>query len=92
MEQLSDSNEEITTLLKSIVQVKNELLDIKENLRPIIGEEIYLKGEEVCKRLHISKRSLQQYRDDGIIPYIQIQGKILFKESDILKLLEDNYR
>jgi predicted site-specific integrase-resolvase len=41
----------------------------------------------MCKLLHISKRTLQQYRDDNILPYIQIGGKIIYKESDILTIL-----
>lgn len=53
--------------------------------------EIYLSGEDVCKLLHISKRTLQQYRDDNILPYIQIGGKIIFKQSDIVSVLEQNY-
>ena len=53
--------------------------------------EIYLSGEDVCKLLHISKRTLQQYRDDSILPYIQIGGEIIYKESDILTILEQNY-
>ncbi len=53
--------------------------------------EIYLSGEDVCKLLHVSKRTLQQYRDDSILPYVQIAGKIIYKESDILTILERNY-
>lgn len=53
--------------------------------------EIYLSGEDVCRLLHLSKRTLQQYRDDKILPYIQIGGKIIFKQSDILNVLESNY-
>ena len=53
--------------------------------------EIYLSVEDVCKLLHISKRTLQQYRDDKILPFIQIGGKIIYKESDILAVLDQNY-
>jgi len=42
--------------------------------------------------LHISKRTLQQYRVDGLIPFIKLEQKILFRESDITKVLEDNYQ
>ena len=31
------------------------------------------------------------YRDQGRIPYIQLGGKILYRQSDIEKLLEENY-
>ncbi len=46
----------------------------------------YLKG------LKVSRRTLQDYRTTGKIPYIQLGGKVLYRESDIQKLLEDNYR
>ena len=65
--------------------------NILKNYRPVMNGEIYLSGEDVCKLLHISKRTLQQYRDDNILPFIQIGGKIIYKESDILKVLEQNY-
>ena len=37
------------------------------------------------------KDGLQDYRDQGRISYIRLGGKILYKVSDIEKLLEDNY-
>ena len=37
------------------------------------------------------RRCLQDYRDQGRISYIRLGGKILYKVSDIEKLLEDNY-
>ena len=39
----------------------------------------------------LAKGSVQEWRDNGMISYIQISGKILYRQSDILKLLEDNY-
>ena len=38
----------------------------------------------------ISKRTLQEYRSTGKLAYYQLGGKILYKESDIKKLLESN--
>ncbi len=55
-------------------------------------EKIYLSGEDVCRLLHISKRTLQQYRDDNILPFIQIGGKIIYNETDLVRILEENYR
>ena len=31
--------------------------------RPMLGGEVYLTGEEVCKLLRLSPRTLQDYRD-----------------------------
>ncbi|WP_449403935.1 helix-turn-helix domain-containing protein [Flavobacterium akiainvivens] len=74
-----------------IEQLRSRIESILKNYRPVMNGEIYLSGEDVCKMLHISKRTLQQYRDDNILPYIQIGGKIIYRESDILKVLEQNY-
>ena len=66
--------------------------EIAQTHRPLFGRgEIYLTGREVCERLFISPRTLQDYRDKGIIPYTQIAGKILYRLSDIDRLLQENY-
>ena len=62
-----------------------------EQRTPHLNGEKYLTNTDVCRFLHLSQRTLQYYRDNGKIGYIQISGKILYKESDIIKLLEDNY-
>jgi excisionase family DNA binding protein len=64
---------------------------VLRHYRPVLNGELYFSGEEVCTLLHISKRTLQQYRDDGLLPYIQIGGKIIFRQSDIVRILEQNY-
>lgn len=92
MELMTTTSEEITQFFETVTHISKELNEIKQNFRPLLYGEIHLLGEEVCELLHISKRTLQQYRDDHLLPYIQIQGKILYKESDILVLLETNYQ
>ena len=46
----------------------------------------------MAERLRISRRTLQEYRNEGRISYIQLGGKIIYKESDIERLLKDGYR
>ncbi|MDM1298196.1 helix-turn-helix domain-containing protein [Empedobacter falsenii] len=92
MKQIENSNEDILALLEAVVCIKKELLYIKEYFQPLLRGEIYLNGKQVCDILHISKRTLQQYRVDGLIPFIKLEQKILFRESDITKVLEDNYQ
>lgn len=91
MDLFTNDNEEIIAHREMIVQLRSHIESILKNYRPVMNGEIYLSGEDVCKMLHISKRTLQQYRDDNILPYIQIGGKIIYKESDILTILEQNY-
>jgi hypothetical protein len=91
MDLLTNNTQEIVVCYEMLMQLRECIEKILKNYRPIMNGEIYLSGEDVCGLLHISKRTLQQYRDDNILPYIQIGGKIIYKESDILTLLEENY-
>ena len=47
----------------------------------------WMDNQEVCQQLNISPRTLQDYRNNGIIAYYQLGGKILYKESDIERML-----
>ena len=42
--------------------------------------------------LKVSRRTLQDYRNNGMIAYYQLGGKILYKESDIEKMVMSGYR
>lgn len=91
MDLLTNEAEEIIAHQEMITRLRYRIEEILKNYRPVMNGEIYLSGEDVCGLLHISKRTLQQYRDDNILPYIQVGGKIIYKESDILAILEQNY-
>ncbi len=91
MDLLTNEAEEIIKQREMIIQLRKSIEEILKNYRPVMNGEIYLSGEDVCKLLHISKLTLHQYRDDNILPYIQIGGKIIYKETDILTVLEQNY-
>lgn len=75
----------------ALMFVNAQICKLKEVYKPYFLGEHYLSGEEVCEALHISKRTLQEYRDNQMIPYISLPGKMLYKESDILAFLEENY-
>ena len=83
---------EMKQLISGIREVRKRLREIAQTHRPLFGVEIYLTGREVCEQLFVSPRTLQDYRDKGIIPYTQIAGKILYRLSDINSLLQENYR
>ena len=54
--------------------------------------EHYLTGDEICRRFHVCKRTLQTLRDTKAIPYTTLGGKILYPESGIFEVLKKNYR
>ena len=52
----------------------------------------WMDNQDVCQALKISPRTLQDYRNNGILPYRQLGGKILYRESDIERVLQNCYR
>ncbi len=50
----------------------------------------WLDNQEVMRLLKISPRSLQSYRDQGILPFTRLGGKIYYKASGVEDLLERN--
>ena len=91
-ETINKETPEMKQLISSIQEVSKRMREIAQTHRPLFGGKIYLTGREVCERLFVSPRTLQDYRDKGIIPYTQIAGKILYRLSDINQLLQENYQ
>lgn len=65
---------------------------IRADRKPSLGGERYYTDKELAVKLKISRRSLQEYRNTGRVPYIKLGGKVLYRRSDVEKLLEDGYR
>jgi len=91
-ETINKETPEMKQLISGIKGLTNQVRSIAQTHRPLFEGEIYLTGREVCERLFLSPRTLQDYRDKGIIPYTQIAGKILYRLSDINRILSENYR
>ena len=94
METVRDLNmdmDEMQVVLSAIHSVSRRIKEVAQTHKPLFGGEHFLTGKEVCERLYFSPRTLQDYRDKGIIPYTQFAGKILYKASDLERLLEENY-
>lgn len=95
MEQVRDLNmeaDDMQVVLSAINSVSRRIKEVAETHKTLFGGEHFLTGKEVCERLYISPRTLQDYRDKGIIPYTQFAGNILYKVSDLEKLLEEYYK
>ena len=50
--------------------------------------ERWMDGADVCEKLGISKRTLQTYRDRGLLPYSQINHKIYYRTEDVEAFVE----
>ena len=86
------TNEDSQELLQALDRALSYIEYVLKNIKPMFEGERYLTSEELCSILKISRRTLQYYRDDGIFPFIQLPGKVLFRESDIMKVLKSRLR
>ena len=83
---LNMETDEIQLVVSALRGVGKRIVEVAQTHKPLFAGELFLTGKDVCERLYISPRTLQDYRDRKIIPYTQFVGKILYKES----LLEKN--
>jgi DNA binding domain, excisionase family protein len=94
MESARDLNmeaDDMLVVLSALEGVDRRIKEVAQTHKPLFGGEHFLTGKEVCEQLYISPRTLQDYRDRKIIPYTQFAGKILYKESDLERVLGESY-
>lgn len=82
---------ELVKSLKQDVEALNRSINQLESTNFQRLTEEWIDGKKVKTILGISNRKLQMHRDNGTLPYSQIDGKIYFKTSDIEDLLNKNY-
>ena len=62
-----ENMEEVLALYKKVIG----------NYRPLLDGERYLTDKEVAQILKVSRRTLQEYRNEGMLPYVLLGGKVL---------------
>lgn len=88
MEILDKKSTEINSFFTELDELLNTIQQALKNRTPHLNGDKFLSNLDVRQMLHVSSRTLQDWRDTGKIPFIQIKGKILYKQSDVLKWLE----
>jgi hypothetical protein len=101
MEVITIESQAFSQLLTNLDNLAREIHSQNQNNKTNINQPLskeklgegdkWIDGEEVCKILKISKRTLQNYRDSFILPYTQIGRKILYKRSAVMDVLEKHY-
>lgn len=88
---LDSRSSEMNELFSAIRIGSNKIFNYKKLRKPTLLGETFLTNKEVCKTLGLGLRTLQDYRERGHLAYYKIEGKILYKLSDVLQMLENNY-
>jgi hypothetical protein len=91
MELINSNSERIKDFFQSMERMLDSISRLAKESRPHLNGEKFLSNREVSKYLKVSIRTLQEWRDTGVIPYIQIKGKIIYRQSDIERLLQTYY-
>lgn len=73
-----------------IRQYLKDLLEKTQKLTPKSVDEEWYTNRDVCRLLGVSQRTLQNYRDKGLIPYSQVGHKCYYKIKDIEDFIEKN--
>ena len=80
----TDSREWVQRIMGSLDCMLVGIENLAAGNRPVLGGERYLTDKEVSAQLKLSRRTLQDYRNEGRISF--------YRESDIEKMLQENYR
>ncbi|KYH04983.1 hypothetical protein A1704_12495 [Chryseobacterium cucumeris] len=75
--------------LNNEIQGLNKLLsEIAAPYQSNYSKNRWLDNQEVCQLLNISKRSLQSYKQKGLLPCTCISRKNYFKYDDVIALVQ----
>ena len=85
-------DEDIISFFRTLDHMVERLGSLSRSYRPMLNGERFLSDRELSERLKISRRTLQEYRNEGKLPYIQLGGKVLYKERDIERMLQNGYK
>ncbi|MDX2190990.1 MAG: helix-turn-helix domain-containing protein [Bacteroidota bacterium] len=85
----------ITIQSEAFHEIVNKLDEIKTKVLEEKGKQpltdIWLDNTQVCELLKVSTRTMQTYRDEGIVSFSQVGSKIYYKASDIEAHLQRHY-
>jgi hypothetical protein len=87
----------MTEIVDLILALSQEIKELKVHIELIKQsraerlKDSWLDNQDVMQTLHISKRTLQTFRDNGTLPYSKVGGTFYYKVSDIEHVLQSNY-
>jgi prophage antirepressor-like protein len=91
MDVLNNKSETVVSFFTGMDEMINLIVSVLKNRTPHLNGEKFLTGKDVCAMLHISSRTLQEWRSKQVIPCIRLEGKILYRQGDIEKTLAEHH-
>ncbi len=85
---ITEKSELSTTTLNVLDNTIADVNGAVKEYRPILNGERYITDKELSVRIKVSRRTLHDWRKFGYVSYIQLEGKVLYKESEVEKYLQ----
>ena len=82
----------VEALFQGLENLERRLPDMEKAPKPLFLGERFLTDEELSGILRTSRRTLQEYRNNRVLPFILLGGKVLYPETGLRGVLEANYR
>lgn len=87
MEVIAIQKSAFKDLTKELDEMLRLTHKVSQAYSPIFSTEKWLDNQEVCLMLSITKRTLQTYKDKGLLPCSKLNRKNYYKLSDVRALL-----
>jgi len=78
--------------LKKLQQGQQELKDLLAEINEPKTQATWYTNEDLMEQLKVSRRTLSNWRDQGLIGFSKINGKIFYSHSDVEEFMANNYR
>ncbi|GAB6119104.1 helix-turn-helix domain-containing protein [Dysgonomonas termitidis] len=91
MKRIAENDARVFYFFNSIDRILNQLRTLSKDCKLGLNGDRYMTDEELSKYLRVNRRTLTDYRKNGVLPYINFGGKTLYKESEIQEILDKSY-
>lgn len=82
---------EISEIFSQLNGIRDDLRDIESATHNKSGGQKYITDNQLAEKLHVSKRTLANYRAKGEIGYYDLPGKLLYEVTEIDSFLRKYY-
>ena len=93
MDKILDSNDkDLALFYQDSLTILEIVALLNKEYRPSLSGKRFYADTQLADKLNVTKRTLQEYRDAGLISFYRLDGKILYSEDDIDDFLKSTYR
>ena len=84
-------DEHVLNFISEIDEAIDKVRESFKDYRPLLNGDRWISDREAAEFLKVIRHTLFTYRQKGLLPYVLLCGKILYRERDLEELLQRNY-